>query len=494
MAGLSIVSGIILVVQLMLFSPFNSYHGFQRQNRGSNEFKDEEIDFKETLMASLRGAQVKGVAMTNNMMINHATNRVGITEIERDHDFFAPIIIGAGQGTTGTHLFAEATCRLGFVTLHYGVGCLPENALIPYNKTNEISRQIKNSPHPLSCQVSIAPSQSHYASLLQYHKNLSRGSLSLMRKKDTDLVELKHHLLDNLEKIIVWGKQNKVGLALHDTPYPNLIPEIFQIVQKYYGGNKSNIDKMIPVKPIIILSERNAEEFVERRTRNHGSYSWICRPDIDNFMNSTVTNTANFISTTPFNFEQMNETEFEGGAFDFIGCINHANFSGVFSISNSSFSSIKRDRIFYSFTEAERMRHRHHLIDTMKNYQQNMRNEAVFSYNVFDQKNRTKVNDLADWIKLSMLDTLISEDGQATTKGADFFGFDNFFKENKFEVEVIRGHRRRHYGASYGENRSESILDVHWNNFSTNKLRMSRIHIFKMKQISSLDNKHLDCG
>lgn len=479
----------------MLFSPFNSFHGFQRQNRGPTEFKNDDTEFKKILMESLSGTQVEGVAMTYEPMMNHVTNRVGITEVDQDHDVFAPIIIGAGQGTTGTHLFAEATCRLGFVTLHYGVGCLPENALIPTNRTNEISRRT-NSLRSLSCHVSISPSQTRYTSLLQHHKNISKGFLSLMRKKGTDPVELKHHLLENLEKIIVWGKQNKVGLALHDTPYPNLIPDILKIVRKYYGTNNANGVETISAKPkpIIILSERNADEFVERRTLNHGSYSWICRPETNNFMNSTGTNMDNFASTSPFNFEKMNETTLEGGAFDFIGCINQANISARLSTNSASSQSIELDRIFYSFTMADRLKHRQYLIDTMENYQHNMRNEAIFSYNVFDKRNKTKVNDLANWIKQSMLDMLITDDGETMTEGSDFLGFHKFFNENKFAVEARRRHRRRHYGSSYGENRSESIIDVHPTNFSTDKLRMSRIHLFKMKQIVSLDSDNLDCG
>mmetsp|Transcript_24059 Transcript_24059/g.50580 ORF Transcript_24059/g.50580 Transcript_24059/m.50580 type:complete len:317 (+) Transcript_24059:531-1481(+) len=316
-----------------------------------------------------------------------------------------------------------------------------------------------------------------------------------MRKKDTDPVELKHHLLDNLEKIIVWGKQNRVGLALHDTPYPNLIPEILKIVQKHYGNN-ANEAKTISAKPkpIIILSERNAKEFVERRTRNHGSYSWICRPETNNYMNSTGTSIGDFASTSPFNFEKMNETTLERGAFDFISCINHANISARFSTNSASSQSIEIDQIFYSFTKADQLKHRQYLIDAVENYQHNMRNEAIFSYNVFDKRNKTKVNDLANWIKHSMLDMLIADDGETIMEGSDFLGFHKFFNENKFEVEIRRGHRRRHYGSFYGENRSESILDVHSTKYITDKLRMSRIHLFKMKQIISLDSDNLDCG
>ena len=49
-------------------------------------------------------------------------------KLNQSNESFAPIIIGAGQGTTGTHLFLEATCELGFVSLHYLIGCLPKSA------------------------------------------------------------------------------------------------------------------------------------------------------------------------------------------------------------------------------------------------------------------------------------------------------------------------------------------------------------------------------
>jgi hypothetical protein len=37
----------------------------------------------------------------------------------------APIIIGAGQGTTGTHFFTQVTCQLGYTSIHYNAGCIP---------------------------------------------------------------------------------------------------------------------------------------------------------------------------------------------------------------------------------------------------------------------------------------------------------------------------------------------------------------------------------
>ena len=37
------------------------------------------------------------------------------------------LIIGAGRGTTGAHLMTQATCHLGYPSMHWNVGCIPHD-------------------------------------------------------------------------------------------------------------------------------------------------------------------------------------------------------------------------------------------------------------------------------------------------------------------------------------------------------------------------------
>ena len=79
----------------------------------------------------------QGILATTGLRVTDKEKEVYFPQQRQDaeegHDSieFAPIIINAGQGTTGTHLFTEATCLLGYTSLHYNLGCIPSRYLVP---------------------------------------------------------------------------------------------------------------------------------------------------------------------------------------------------------------------------------------------------------------------------------------------------------------------------------------------------------------------------
>jgi hypothetical protein len=335
-----------------------------------------------------------------------------------NEDFiYAPLLIGAGHGTTGTHLFVSATCELGFVSLHYGIGCIPKHVLnITAQNTNE-----SNSKQ--SVPIQFLPSYQHYRELLQRHQRISVGLLKAFRNNQTNPLELREQILHDLEGIITWGKVYKVALALHDTPYPMLLPEILTLVEKHYGrGIKSKI------KPIIILSERDPEEYVKRRTQSHGSYTWVCRPS-----SSTI--------------EKINPQTFEGGAFDLVSCIN----DGYVWLSHNL---TRMDQIFYTMNQAKKMEQIRFVVDSFENYQSTVRNEAIFSYNVFNREIKTSTRELAAMLRKSLAGSLLDEN--RLTEGAHFTGFEAFISESV-----------------------DSETPPSGNNNSVNKMDLVDIHVFK---------------
>lgn len=318
------------------------------------------------------------------------TTRVTATKIQHS-DQFAPLIIGAGQGTTGTHLFVDATCALGFVSLHYGIGCLPKQIL---NISTEI-RDTRMATRKTGTPLQLLSPYKHYRTLLERHQHITRGFLKVFKNNETDPLQFREQILRDLEDIITWGKYNKVGLALHDTPYPMLMPEILKIVQKHYGHQ---------TKPIILLSERDPEEYVARRIKSHGSYSWICRPQ----------------SSTKTAIEKMKPITLEGGAFDLIGCINRAV--------SSSRKPVRIQDIFYTMQKASKLEQREFLIDSFRNYQDTVRESAIFWYNMFNKENKTRTTELASMIGKSMVESLTGSDTKLLLKGgANFIGFERFF-------------------------------------------------------------------
>ena len=490
--------------------------------------------------------------MLDDGHLSEEINKIGVAEDSQDDEIFAPIIIGAGQGTTGTHLFAEATCRLGFVSLHYGIGCFPENVFTlkepklrfsdVVNSSTHESSNLNDKTRPPSCPISISPMHKHYQSLLKHHTRLSKGYVvSMMGKNETNPNDTKNDIINSLEEIIAWGKRHKVVLALHDTPYPLLMPEILKLVQKYYGGGKTHgnltsieADRLegsfgnktihiendqgshasilhnstvqneyITVKPIILLSERKSADYVSRRIKGHGSYSYICQPTelqlrgiTSNNMQNSIPNATSVMPPSSIAIEKMNPITLEGGAFDLKGCFN--TFTSIHSELNLTHPhSLRIDQIFYSFKKANRLGHKQFIIDTMQNYQVTVRELAMFSYDMFLQENKTSANDLSTWIKQSMIESLVKEDGHMRMNvGMDFLGFDSFFKANEFEVEVRRGHRRRHYGDSYVDSVFSLTADSRLVNGSdanstppSRAPKMLRFHLWSMQLMASLDGE-----
>jgi len=345
-------------------------------------------------------------------------------------EFFAPIIIGAGQGTTGTHLFAEVTCRLGFVSLHWAIGCVPSNVISLKYPTQQLSNSAGSdvtAHHPQNsqrtpCPVSISKFNNGYSILLRYHTSAMRG-YSGSKRSDNNTRLFRDKILENLDGVITWGKKNKVALAIHDTPYPKLMPEIIKLVQKHYGNL---------AKPIILLSERDPQEWAARRIKTHVS-DIICQPT-----------RSGRNSSTPIAIEPMNTTTFEGGAFDIIGCTDHAISAHEISVAtdNAQSPAPQMSQIVYSMKQVNQLQQRQFIVDTMDDYQNAMRGHSVISYNMFDKENRTSASELAALVKQSMVEALVKADGSIRMEeGLDFLGFDIFFaSEDRLDGERSATH------------------------------------------------------
>jgi hypothetical protein len=340
------------------------------------------------------------------------------SESESDGDcFYAPLLIAAGHGTTGTHLMHEATCSLGFVSLHHSLGCFPESAF----STN-------------ATRIKWTKLHGDYPALLKHHKFITSSYLKDPCIENKTPLSFISDILRHLENIIAWGKEHKVALALHDSPYPLLMPSIIKLVKKYYGEHS---------QPIILSSERGAEEWTKRRAEKHGDYVWVCRPpnmtmqdNLDEVSDGggivkfcgdyewrggiMCSDRVSFLVARHHMSEQAAQEQIldscackyyhpqvdefhaatlEGGVFDIIGCIGNTLERGQESI------SLKTNQILYSLKEVEQINQQQLIVDAISSYQTAVREKAVFSYNMFEAKTKTSVDDMADWIKNAMVDS-----------------------------------------------------------------------------------------
>ena len=155
---------------------------------------------------------------------------------DRPHAF--PLIIGAGQGTTGTRSIQKAVCKLGIPSVHFNQAChqgIPLNSTIFPNTKQGVDAHIK---------------------VIETWKEL-RDCVHEARKQGNVCVRAQH-LLTIVRKHVTEVIQSDIG-AIHDTPYTMMIPYILKVARETRGS-----------EPILILTERNPHEWAARRVQSHG--------------------------------------------------------------------------------------------------------------------------------------------------------------------------------------------------------------------------------
>jgi hypothetical protein len=241
------------------------------------------------------------------------------------------MIIGAGLGTTGTHLVFEVTCHLGFPSVHWNFGCLSRDDNHEIRQTYSKHELLRNAIQRMKRCV--------------HERQDSCGSA----------LNWKSRVLDLINGLVQDGSIQ----ALHDSPYPNLIPHLLRAANRF---NKT---------AFLVLSERDPEEYARRRIgKSYGLGNPICK------------------KPAPIDLENLS-----GGGFDLVGCIIHA------AAQSDNPSTLDLVDVFTSFGNLVNSPSTRNGIQVIANetkiYQDMIRRKADFSYNMFEQGDRTKVETLA---------------------------------------------------------------------------------------------------
>ena len=283
-----------------------------------------------------------------------------------------PFIIGAGLGTTGTHFVAKATCQLRYPSIHYNLGCIP-----PKNELADLLHKNVTQEIP---EIYLS-AYKHYKPLI----NKIQGVAKLIKKGgDKSAREWYGEMINSLRDFIEFIADSMVDfppLALHDYPWPSLLPTMLKESKIIYG-RKWNVTKLLP--PVILLSERDPLEYAERRVSTHGSLDVICK--------------EKFIAP-------MNPQTLTGGAFDVLGCIENAlkglsinetnkiGLKDIFITMNAmdvEYGGLGRNNTL----EKEPSKGIIMIAQYVKEYQDTVRGKADFSYNLFAHQNKTTLEDL----------------------------------------------------------------------------------------------------
>jgi hypothetical protein len=168
------------------------------------------------------------------------TKRDDITNIlNTDQSGTFPLIIGAGQGTTGTRSIQKAVCKLGIPSVHYNSACFEGS--VPFNNT-------------MIFQHAELGVKAH-VKVIQTWKEL-RDCLGKARKRGNVCAKAED-LLTLVRKYVTEVIQSGVG-AVHDTPYTMMVPYVIKVARETRNS-----------EPILPLTERNPQEWAARRVQTH---------------------------------------------------------------------------------------------------------------------------------------------------------------------------------------------------------------------------------
>ena len=260
---------------------------------------------------------------------------------------YAPVILGAGRGTTGTHLFTSATCKLGYPSIHFNTGCLPTESITVIDTTTdtiEISDPMK--------------------AIYQRHSSLM-SDFSTRTVKHSIAKSLRDNILKHIDELIIETKNSNIVIALHDNPIPSLLPHFISAVQKHH--------ELKP--PIILLSKREAIEYTERRVQSHGKNERLCKNPL------------------PFN-----RTTLRGGVFDLVSCIEHA----LDGLTPEETDIVRTEDLVYNMIKMKEEKGVDAIASEVRMYQEGVDNLSLFSYDMFAQVEKTELNDLVESIRKSI--------------------------------------------------------------------------------------------
>ena len=268
----------------------------------------------------------------------------GEMSILRKTDEDRPLIFAAGFGNTGTHSIFRGTCAIGLCSVHWDLECCEKSILTyPEYYTAVTSQQIVPFAGFLAHRRTSKAFKVLNDCLLQdehpcpsvrvaFH-SLRRHIDNVLSKKDIDVI--------------------------HDTPYLEFTEYVLKSAEKTRG-----------TKPIVLMSERDPEEWAVRRVdTNHASF--FCTPELT---------LEDGISPIGSNLYLCLKTAIAKGLGD---------------------SSI-RDILLHPQSEELYLHGQKGLSIGLRKYQERMRNVAVYRVNLFEHKPPLEKSEIETLIKQAL--------------------------------------------------------------------------------------------
>lgn len=235
-------------------------------------------------------------AIIQNSIIMHQKSRITSAHLVNDnyhHDNSSalmttvtdkmPLVIGAGQGTTGTRSMYRAFCHLGIPSVHWDRYCIDKK--FPSSDRGDSSDgDSSRDPRPASSSLLSETGLEHHYQAIQTYLRLGNCAIlhrRRLKEKNTldEFMTCTEEEFDNLSTKLHFhvAQVVKSGViaSLHDVPYTQMVPYIMEIAQQ----------ESIPT--LLILSEREPEKWVVSRTSHHATQTDVVCQDVEHAFDIT---------------------------------------------------------------------------------------------------------------------------------------------------------------------------------------------------------------
>lgn len=219
-----------------------------------------------------------------------------------------PILLNAGQGTTGTRTTFETTCSLGIPSFHYLWACVPyqpfftrqDEYIKQYNRI--LNQKIILHEKIMECWQFYMQC-AHPREMPWWQRLLGKVPVDCTMKRLLEVLEENKVTLNEL--------LNQPGsFSLHDTPYTDFLD---YIMHQTITGDATR--GLLPRSISLMLTERDPAIWSPRRIQEH-KQSLVCKEQFNEIISGNTV-----LGTNHYDHEKY----YYAGAFDVIACIEQAS-------------------------------------------------------------------------------------------------------------------------------------------------------------------------
>jgi hypothetical protein len=234
---------------------------------------------------SRRVVNVKVASSSSSSIIQNGNSRItSASAATTSAPEKLPLLIGAGQGTTGTRSMYRAFCHLGIPSVHWDCYCIDKKFRSSKNTdSGDSSRDPLPAVSSSSLLFETAALEHHYQAIETYlrlgncaifHRRRLKGK-KIFEEVATCTEEEFGNLSTKLHFHVAQVVKSGVIASLHDVPYAQMVPYIMEIARQ----------ESIPT--LLIQSERGPKKWVASRASHHATQADVVCPDVEHAFDIT---------------------------------------------------------------------------------------------------------------------------------------------------------------------------------------------------------------